>query len=148
MAHLNTSKSLVRRSTDDVALMPPPPVKRIKRPPKVLDEDDYTSALSDIIARDYFPGLRETQAQQDYLTALDSRDGGWIAEAGQKLREAMTPQRERRSTRNEDFWIEEANKTVLYRARLIPLEAMMEARLPPRTPERKRRPRKMNLSRH
>lgn len=105
MAHLNTSTSLVRRSADDVALMPPPPVKRIKRPHKVLDEDDYTCALSDIIARDYFPGLRESQAQQEYLSALGSSDQGWIAEAGQKLREAMTPHRERkrRSERDRSF---------------------------------------------
>ncbi len=102
---MNTSTSLMQRSTDDVALMPPPPVKRIKRPPKVLDEDDYTTALSDIIARDYFPGLRESQAQQEYLIALDSNDQGWIAEAGQKLREAITPQREeiKRTERNGSF---------------------------------------------
>ena len=105
MAHLHTSPSLVRWSADDVALMPPPPLKRIKRPPKVLDEDAYTCALSDIIARDYFPGLRESQAQQEYLTALDSNDQGWIAEAGQKLREAMTPHGEktRRTERDTSF---------------------------------------------
>ena len=105
MSHLNTSTSLVRRSTDDVALMPPPPVKRIKRPPKILDEDDYTSALSGIIARDYFPGLRESQAQQEYLTALESNNQAWIAEAGQKLNEAMTPRREKkpRTERNSSF---------------------------------------------
>ena len=105
MAHLNTSKSLVRRSADDdVALMPPPPLKRIKRPPKVLNEDDYTSALSDIIARDYFPGVRESQAQQEYLAALDSNDQTWIADAGQKLRQSMIPQvGGRRSERNKAF---------------------------------------------
>ncbi len=105
MAHLNTSKSLVRHFAGDMALMPPPPVKRIKRPPKVLDEDDYTSTLSKIIARDYFPGLRETQAQQEYLTALEADNQAWIAEAGQRLREAITPRREKkqRSERNKKF---------------------------------------------
>lgn len=39
-----SSKALIRKSTD-TDLMPPPPVKRIKRPPKVLDEDTYTDAL-------------------------------------------------------------------------------------------------------
>ena len=70
---------------------PPPPPKRIKRPAKVLDEDDYTDALSHIIARDFFPGLLEAESKQDYLNALDSRDGEWIAAAGRKLTEIMTP---------------------------------------------------------
>jgi protein DGCR14 len=102
-----TTSALIKRKVDlDLALMPPPPVKRIKRPAKVLDEDEYTTALSQIIARDYFPGLLETQAQQEYLTALESNNEGWIAEAGQKLREAMTPVRAgrtRRSKRNTRF---------------------------------------------
>lgn len=75
---------------------PPPPTKRIKRPPKVLDEDDYTDALSHIIARDFFPGLVETQAQQEYLDALDSKDKQWIANAGRKLSDVMTPGARRR----------------------------------------------------
>jgi protein DGCR14 len=100
------ASALVKRHADDMALMPPPPIKRIKRPPKVLDEDDYTSALSQIIARDFFPGLIETQAQQEYLTALESNNETWIAEAGQKLRNAMAPLpagRTRRSARNTRF---------------------------------------------
>lgn len=79
--------------------MPPPPFKRIKRPPKVLDEDEYTAALSDIIARDYFPGLLESQAQHEYLAALESGNDAWIAEAAQKLRTAGGPANtKRRST--------------------------------------------------
>ncbi|MCJ1258570.1 hypothetical protein MMC24_006403 [Lignoscripta atroalba] len=70
---------------------PPPPPKRIKRPAKVLDEDTYTDALSHIIARDFFPGLMETESQQEYLNALDSQDSEWIAAAGRKLTEVMTP---------------------------------------------------------
>lgn len=72
-------------------MAPPPPPKRIKRPPKVLDEDDYTRALSQIIARDFFPGLVETKSQKEYLDALDSNDPVWIAAAGKKLETAMTP---------------------------------------------------------
>jgi protein DGCR14 len=105
MAALSPSTALSKRSVD-TALMPPPPTKRIKRPPKVLEEDDYTDALSQIIARDFFPGLHEVQSQQEYLNALESNDEIWIAEAGQKLREAMTPLpsgRQRRSTRNSRF---------------------------------------------
>ncbi|EEP79305.1 conserved hypothetical protein [Uncinocarpus reesii 1704] len=95
MASSPTSNALVKRSSD-TDLMPPPPLKRIKRPPKVLDEDDYTDALSHIIARDFFPGLLETQTQQDYLDALDSKDKQWIAAAGRRLSEVMTPGRQGR----------------------------------------------------
>ena len=79
--------------------MPPPPTKRIKRPPKVLDEDAYTDALSKIIARDFFPGLVETQTQQEYLDALESQNSEWIAHAGRKLTEVMTPGPTNRRTR-------------------------------------------------
>jgi protein DGCR14 len=82
----------VQRSTDR-ELMPPP--KRIKRPQKVLDEDTYVSGISDIIARDFFPGLLETETQQEYLDALKSKDVSWISSAGQKLTQIMTPGRKR-----------------------------------------------------
>ncbi|MCJ1304334.1 hypothetical protein MMC08_007146 [Hypocenomyce scalaris] len=91
MASVSNSQALAKRSSD-TALMPPPPrPKRIKRPAKVLDEDAYTDALSHIIARDFFPGLIETESQQEYLNALDSHDDEWIAAAGRKLTEVMTP---------------------------------------------------------
>ncbi|KAK6501869.1 hypothetical protein TWF481_009688 [Arthrobotrys musiformis] len=88
------SQALVRRSTD-MELMPPPTTKRIKRPPKVLDEDSYTTAISDIIARDFFPGLTEAKHQEEYLDALASNDKEWIASAGRKLSEVMTGSRVR-----------------------------------------------------
>ena len=78
---------------------PPPPPKRIKRPATILDEDVYTGALSHIIARDFFPGLLETQAQQEYLDAVEARDPQWIAEAGRKLNDVMAPGSERREVR-------------------------------------------------
>ena len=91
MESSQSSQALTKRSSD-TALMPPPPApKRIKRPAKVLDEDTYTDALSHIIARDFFPGLLETQTQQEYLDALESQDNAWIAEAGRKLTQVMTP---------------------------------------------------------
>lgn len=71
----------------------PPPAKRIKRPQKVLDEDDYTDAISDIIARDFFPGLLETETQQEYLDAIDSRDTAWISSASRRLAQVMAPGR-------------------------------------------------------
>jgi protein DGCR14 len=89
-----------------MALMPPPPAsKRQKRPAKVLDEDVYSDALSHIIARDFFPGLLETEAQKDYLEALDSNNKDWIREAGRKLTQVMTPvpDGQRRSGRGTSF---------------------------------------------
>lgn len=87
-----TSHALVRKRSSDMALMPPPPqVKKIKRPKKVLDEDSYTEALSQIIARDFFPGLLETETKQEYLDALDSKDEAWISSAGRRLQHVMTP---------------------------------------------------------
>lgn len=85
------SNALVRKSTD-MELMPPPP-KRIKRPRNVIDEESYTDAISEIIARDFFPGLLETETQQEYLDALDSRDSAWISSAGRRLQHVMTPGR-------------------------------------------------------
>ena len=91
MASTSPSKALTKRSLDTSLMPPPPPPKRIKRPAKVLDEDDYTDALSHIIARDFFPGLLEIESKQDYLNALDSQDHEWIAAAGRKLTEVMAP---------------------------------------------------------
>lgn len=90
-----SSTALVRKRTDtDLELMPPPP-KRIKRPKQVLDEDTYIESLSKIIARDFFPGLLESETQQEYLDALDSRDLSWISSAGRRLQQVMTPGRRR-----------------------------------------------------
>ena len=70
---------------------PPPPPKRQKRPAKVLDEDVYSDALSHIIARDFFPGLLESEVQQEYMEALDSNNSSWIRDAGRNLTQVMTP---------------------------------------------------------
>lgn len=87
--------------------MPPPPpaFKRQKRPGKVLDEDVYSNGISHIIARDFFPGLLETEAQQEYLEALDSNNKDWIRDAGRKLTQVMTPvpDGQRRSGRGTSF---------------------------------------------
>ncbi|KAJ4328040.1 hypothetical protein N0V84_001570 [Fusarium piperis] len=88
-----TSSALVRKRTDTDLMPPPPPAKKIKRPKQVLDEDAYTETLSQIIARDFFPGLLETETQQEYLDALDSKDAAWISSAGRRLQHVMTPGR-------------------------------------------------------
>ncbi|KAI4190511.1 MAG: hypothetical protein L6R41_000746 [Letrouitia leprolyta] len=91
MTSATTPQALAKRSIDSALMPPPPRPKRIKRPAKVLDEDTYTDALSHIIARDFFPGLIETESQQEYLNALDSKDSEWIAAAGKRLAEVMIP---------------------------------------------------------
>ncbi|TGJ86428.1 hypothetical protein E0Z10_g2335 [Xylaria hypoxylon] len=90
-----TSTALVRKRDDLELMPPPPPPKRIKRPKKVIDEDSYTDALSQIIARDFFPGLLESETQQEYLDALDSKDPEWISSASRRLQHVMTPGRKR-----------------------------------------------------
>ncbi|EFX01230.1 molecular chaperone [Grosmannia clavigera kw1407] len=87
--------SLVRKRTDTELMPPPPAPKQIKRPKTVLDEDTYADGLSKIIARDFFPGLVESETQNEYLDALASKDNAWISSAGQRLKEAMTPGRRR-----------------------------------------------------
>lgn len=85
------STALTKRAADSALMPPPPPLKRQKRPKNVLDEDVYSDALSHIIARDFFPGLLETEAQREYMQALDSNNKDWIREAGRRLTQVMTP---------------------------------------------------------
>ncbi|KAL4902434.1 hypothetical protein BDW74DRAFT_180933 [Aspergillus multicolor] len=93
---MSHSQALTKRDNDMSLMPPPPPPKRIKRPAIVLDEDVYTDALSHIIARDYFPGLLESQVKQEYLDALDSKDEEWITTSRKKLTDLMmTPGRSR-----------------------------------------------------
>ncbi|RCI07482.1 hypothetical protein L249_4519 [Ophiocordyceps polyrhachis-furcata BCC 54312] len=88
-----TPKSLVRRRSDSDLMPPPPPAKKVKRPKHVLNEDDYTSTLSQIISRDFFPGIKVAAVQHEYLDAVESRNSAWISSAGRRLHDAMTPGR-------------------------------------------------------
>jgi protein DGCR14 len=92
------STALIRKRGEMELMPPPPPPKRIKRPKKILDEDTYTDALSQIIARDFFPGLLESETQQEYIDAVDSKDAEWISSASRRLRQIMTPGRHRSRT--------------------------------------------------
>lgn len=51
----------------------------------ILDEDEYTAALADIITRDFFPSLVHLDATNDYLDAVHSRDSDSIAASVQRL---------------------------------------------------------------
>ncbi|KXG52391.1 Nuclear protein DGCR14 [Penicillium griseofulvum] len=94
---------LVKQSAGQL-MPPPPPPKRIKRPATVLDEDIYTNTLSHIIARDFFPGLLETQMKQEYLEALESKDKAWIASSKKKLADVMrTPTPGSNARRKSDY---------------------------------------------
>jgi protein DGCR14 len=57
----------------------------------VLEEDEYTAALSHIIARDFFPSLVHLDATNDYLDALNSRDPHLINASVRRLQEINTP---------------------------------------------------------
>ncbi|CAE6533710.1 unnamed protein product [Rhizoctonia solani] len=58
----------------------------------ILDEDSYTSALSDIIARDFFPSLAHLDATNGYLSALDTKDPVQISKSVRRLQDlAATP---------------------------------------------------------
>ena len=58
----------------------------------VLDEDEYTAALSKIIARDFFPSLVHLDATNDYLDALHSQDPHLINASVLRLEEiSATP---------------------------------------------------------
>lgn len=84
------SQALTKRHAEQQLMPPPPPPKRIKRPSTILDEDIYTNTLSEIISRDFFPGLLETQLKQEYLEALESKDKAWIASSKKKLADYVT----------------------------------------------------------
>lgn len=58
----------------------------------VLEEDEYTAALSQIIARDYFPSLVHLDATNEYLDALSSQDPHLISASVRRLEEiSSTP---------------------------------------------------------
>ncbi|PFH57229.1 hypothetical protein XA68_15333 [Ophiocordyceps unilateralis] len=88
-----TSQALVRKRADSELMPPPPTAKKVKRPKDVLSEDDYTASISHIILRDFFPGITVSAVQHEYLDAVESRNSTWIASAGQRLHDAMTPGR-------------------------------------------------------
>ncbi|KAI6044939.1 nuclear protein DGCR14 [Pisolithus marmoratus] len=66
----------------------------------ILEEDEYTAALSHIIARDFFPSLVHLDATNDYLDALRTKDTSLINASVRRLEEITgTPGVLQRSTR-------------------------------------------------
>ncbi|KAG9126593.1 hypothetical protein FRC07_002867 [Ceratobasidium sp. 392] len=64
----------------------------------ILDEDEYTAGLSEIIARDFFPSLVHLDATNGYLSALETQDPEQISKSVRRLQDlaAMpTPSRQR-----------------------------------------------------
>lgn len=61
------------------------PIERSLNRQVVLDEDEYTEALSKIIARDFFPSLIHLDATNEYLDALHSQDPSLITASVRKL---------------------------------------------------------------
>lgn len=58
----------------------------------ILDEDEYTEALSHIVARDFFPSLVHLDATNEYLDALHTQDPHLINASVRRLQEiSSTP---------------------------------------------------------
>lgn len=66
------------------------PIRSLNRQ-VVLEEDEYTEALSHIIARDFFPSLVHLDATNDYLDALHSKDPELIQASVRRLEHLATP---------------------------------------------------------
>lgn len=59
---------------------------------QILEEEEYTAALSEIIARDFFPSLVHLDATNSYLDALQSEDTQLINASVRRLQDLATPQ--------------------------------------------------------
>lgn len=88
------SMALQKRNAETTLMPPPPPPKRLKRPPKSLSEEDYTSAITTIIERDFYPNLPEMRKQSQYLDALEEGNPIRIATAARRLTTPVTGQTE------------------------------------------------------
>jgi len=81
-------KSLVRLQGTDIYV----PIPR-KTPMKELEEDEYITALSTIIERDFFPSLKKMRTQNEFLTAVEQVDLVKARQLGKMLARDETPLR-------------------------------------------------------
>ena len=84
-------------------LIPFKPGQTSLRNQAILTEDEYTSALSSIIKRDFFPNLDRLTAENDYLAAVESDDPARIRLALNRLLQldgGSTPQRSKKQRRS------------------------------------------------
>ncbi|SPO21313.1 related to protein DGCR14, probably involved in pre-mRNA splicing [Ustilago trichophora] len=85
-ARLHPTHNGVTSTTSGMGpLIPFKPGQSSLRKQAILTEDEYTSALSSIIKRDFFPNLDRIAAENEYLTAIESDDPRWIRIALDKL---------------------------------------------------------------
>lgn len=73
-------------STSEAGPSSTPPKRSLNRQ-EILEEDEYTDALSHIIARDFFPSLVHLDATNGYLDALRSNDPSLIQASVRRLQE-------------------------------------------------------------
>ncbi|THH20837.1 hypothetical protein EW146_g593 [Bondarzewia mesenterica] len=86
---MSTDDRLTTTSTSARPSTPPPP--RSLNRQVVLEEDEYTAALSHIIARDFFPSLVHLDATNSYLDALSTQDPHLITASVLRLEALSTP---------------------------------------------------------
>jgi protein DGCR14 len=84
--------SALSKSTSGALITPQKPPLSLNKQ-VVLEEDEYTAAISSIISRDFFPSLAHLDATNSYLSALDSQDTQLIEQSVRRLAElGNTPQ--------------------------------------------------------